>query len=155
MIDPKRNEVLVCLDHASGDNPRIGRVVGADQPQTNIGCAGQRLQQRNGSGNVERAHQAQRQRMPRRRPPEQIPCGLRVIDDAACDRIELLRRRCRHDAFLVPDEQRCTEFRFKIGDGQRDRGLRDKATPRRACQVALLEHRGEISKLPNIHRPVL
>ena len=63
--------------------------------------------------------------------------------------------RGRRDALLVPDEQRRTKFCFKVGNGRRDRGLRDEAAPGCRCQVALPKDGREISKLPNIHSPNL
>jgi hypothetical protein len=71
----------------------------------------QRLQQRDRSGHVERAHQAQRARWSscsaflnrlRRR--------IRLVDDAAGQRMKLLGRGGRRDALLVPDEQRGAEL---------------------------------------------
>src|SRR2546428_13704984 len=69
--------------------------------------------------------------------------------------MKLLGRWRRGDALLVPDEQRRPEFGFEVGNGRRDRGLRDEAAPGRRCQVALPEDGGEISKLPDIHRSIL
>src|SRR5258708_5320653 len=52
-IGPKRNEVLVGFDHAFGNDPRICRLACANEAQRNVGCAGQGLQQGDGSRQIE------------------------------------------------------------------------------------------------------
>src|SRR5260370_31659266 len=93
--------------------------------------------------------------MPGRRFSEQISRSVGVVDDAAGRCVKLFSRRRRGDALLVPDEQRCAEFGFQMGDRRRDRGLRDEAAFRRGRQVTFPEHRGEISKLADIHSSIL
>ncbi len=81
--------MLVGAKQIFGDDPRIRRLIDANEAERDVGSPSQRLQQRDRSRPVEGTHQAERQRVPSRGFPEQIFRSVRLVDDAAGHRVEL------------------------------------------------------------------